>query len=446
MLADIGEGIAEVEMMQWFVRAGDEVKEFDNICEVQSDKATVEITSRYSGRVTKVNYEVGDIVPVGQALVEIEVEDGGSAAPAPASGAGEEPAAAAKEASAPAAAPPTEPVSAAGRPPARRGGPHGGADKVLTTPAVRRIAREHGIDLSGVAGSGQKGRILKEDVLAVAASGAAPFPAETLVEAAPPAFEALAPAAAAAAADPFARYREVAGTTQPCRGLQRLMVKSMEASLSVPHMGYADEVGMDALFEARSALKAEFELRGVRLSYMPFLIKAASLALLEQPVLNSSLSADGSSIEYHAHHHIGVAMDTPRGLAVPSIKHVEGKGLLRIAEELNALQARAAAGQLAEEDLSGTTFSLSNIGSIGGTYCAPLIVPPQVAIGALGRLRRVPRFAEAAGGGETVVPARVMAVSWSGDHRVVDGAAVARFSNAFKGYAEAPLRMLAHLR
>mmetsp|Transcript_16374 Transcript_16374/g.62221 ORF Transcript_16374/g.62221 Transcript_16374/m.62221 type:complete len:493 (-) Transcript_16374:154-1632(-) len=463
ILADIGEGIAEVELLQWFVKPGDSVREFDPICEVQSDKATAEISSRYTGTVETVHHPQGAIVAVGQPLIDIDIDtdtgtDTGIDIAKDDEGGLPEARAASDEAAEAGAsqAPPPNQLGELASPP----------QSVLTTPAVRRLAREHGIDLTAVGGSGPRGRILKEDVLAALQSGAPPLlslrPADVTQEAPIDLTElpmeqadaALAHAAGSEpggideldtsrAADRFPKA-EKAGRTEPCRGYQRLMVKSMTASLGVPHFGYNEELVVDELKQVRHALQGAFAATGLKLTYMPFLIKACSLAMREFPILNASFNAADISVTYHDAHNIGVAMDTPRGLIVPCIKGCNNLSLWEIAAELGRLQGLAAGGQLGESDLSGTTFSISNVGSIGGTTTSPVIVPPQVAIGAFGRIRRVPRFSSA--DSNEVVGALVMDVSWSGDHRVIDGATMARFSNRVKEFLETPSSMLIHLR
>ena len=220
------------------------------------------------------------------------------------------------------------------------------------------------------------------------------------------------------------------------------MVKSMNASLTIPHFGYQDEIELNNLADLRQVLKPIGEANGVKISYMPLMIKAASLALNEFPILNSSISSDETEIKYHGDHNIGIAMDTPRGLIVPNIKGCQHLSVLEIASELNRLQAQGAESKIPDGDLTGTTFSLSNIGAIGGTYMGPVIAAPQVAIGALGKIQTLPRFGE---GGE-VVASKIMNVSWAGDHRVVDGATMAKFSNLWKLYLENPAVMVASMK
>lgn len=199
---------------------------------------------------------------------------------------------------------------------------------------------------------------------------------------------------------------------------------------------------MDNLMSARAILKPLAEKFGAaKFTLMPFKIKAASLALSEFPILNSSVAADGTSYTVKGSHNIGLAMDTPTGLLVPNVKDVQNKSLLEIAHELARLQKDAAAGKLGMADLKGGTFSLSNIGNLGGTYTGPVINLPEVAIAGLGKARPSPRYDEAG----NLVKTTVMQVSWSADHRIIDGATMARFSNAWIGYLENPVTMLLHL-
>jgi 2-oxoisovalerate dehydrogenase E2 component (dihydrolipoyl transacylase) len=429
-LADIGEGISEVEITEWFVKVGDKIDEFDRLCEVQSDKATVEITSPHECTIQSLEYAVGDMAKVGTPLLHmvIEGEDAPAAAPA-----------AAAAAAAPAAAASSGAPSAAA---AATGG------KVLATPATRHMAKQHNLDLGTVAGTGRDGRVTKEDVLAYM-SGAAPAvaaAAPAVAAAAPAAAAPAAPAAALAAPLPAATLKSVAPLAEdriePIKGIRKAMFAQMTAALSVPSFGFADEVCMDELMALRKVLKPMAAAHGVpNFTLMPLLVKATSLALSEHPLLNSQISADGKQLAYKAAHNIGVAMDTPSGLLVPNIKNVQQRTLLSIALELARLAADAKAGKLQPADLKGGTFTLSNIGNLGGTYTGPVINLPEVAIAGMGKIRPTPRYnAE----GELVKEA-VMQISWSGDHRVIDGAAMARFSNSWIGYLETPGTMLLHL-
>eukprot|EP00128_Syssomonas_multiformis_P016028 Colp12_sorted_trinity150504_noHs@35491 len=410
-LADIGEGIAEAEVLQWFVKPGDHVAQFDQICEVQSDKATVEITSRYDGTITKLHHKVGDMAKVGKPLVDIETkEEDGDDAPAPVK----------KEESKKEETQAAETIGTS-------------SEKVLATPAVRGLARTLKVDLGLVKGTGKHGRVLKEDVInysegkqAPAAAAAVPTPA------------AAATPAPAAAPAPAAPVYSVEDRIEPVRGLTRTMIKTMNAALQVPHFGYYEEITMNNLFDFRNHLKPLAESRGVKVTYMPIMIKAASLALKQFPVLNARLSDDLQNIIYKGSHNIGVAMDTPNGLIVPNIKNVQDKSIFEVASELNRLQKLGSEGKLSTSDLTGGTFTISNVGVIGGTYARPVLVVPEVCIVALGRIQKLPRYDKDG----NVFPANIMQISWSADHRLVDGATMARFSNLWKQYLEEPQSML----
>jgi len=227
---------------------------------------------------------------------------------------------------------------------------------------------------------------------------------------------------------------------KPLRGYARAMVKSMTEASRVPHFYFCDDLCMDRLVALRTRLKAD--PRHARLTYLPFLIKALSLAMSEYPALNSQLSGDGSEIVQFSSHNVGVAVATPSGLVVPNLKNVETKTVEEISGELVRLQELASEGRLEHEHLTGGTITVSNIGSIGGRYAMPLLNVPEAAIVALGRTRSVP-FVDSDGG---VVTRAVMGVSWGADHRVVDGATVAAFSNAWKALVEDPEAMIMRLR
>lgn len=417
-LSDIGEGIKEVTVKEWFVKPGDKVAQFDNICEVQSDKASVTITSKFDGVVTKLYYEVDDIAQTGDPLVDVEVAGGADSAV-------EE-----EETT----TPEEEPEDSGLR-----------NVRVLATPAVRRIAMENNVNLADVQGTGKEGRVLKEDILHFIQTGSAPTrvaaPAPTPRAAPVPA----SPPPAAATPPPVIRRPVIAegkDRVEPLKGMVKAMSKSMAEALKIPHFGYYDEIDMTNLVNVRKDLKSECDARGVKLSFMPFMVKAASMALLQYPLINSSIDVQKDTVTYKHNHNIGVAMDTAQGLLVPNIKGVQNLSVFEIAAELTRLQQVGLAGKLTGQDLSGGTFSLSNIGSIGGTYASPVILPPEVAIGALGKVRKLPRFNSA---GE-VYPAHIMNVSWSADHRLLDGATVARFSNLWKNYLENPAKLILDLK
>merc|ERR1712071_367019 len=423
-LSDIGEGITEVTVKEWYVKEGDKVAQFDPICEVQSDKASVTITSRYDGIIYKLHYAEDDLAKVGLPLVDIEVAESDTSV--------EE----LQEKDAIALGDREEifqlPV-----------------EKVLTTPAVRKMSKENNINLLDVQGSGRDGRILKEDMLrhmelktsseSIATTSLPPARAITSVGSPKP----------PSTPNPTPQMKRPeapigVNRTEPIKGFKKAMVKSMTHALTIPHFGYCDEIDMTSMGKLRKELKGNHSLkeRGVKLSFMPFFIKAASLALTEYPVLNASVDEACENITYKASHNIGLAMDTNQGLIVPNIKNVQSLSVLDIAEELARLLEAGNKGTLGSKDLTGGTFTLSNIGSIGGTYAKPVIMSPQVAIGAIGRIQVLPRFDH----DSNLVKASIMQVSWSADHRVIDGATMARFSNLWKGYLENPSLMILNLK
>jgi 2-oxoisovalerate dehydrogenase E2 component (dihydrolipoyl transacylase) len=413
-LADIGEGIKEVEIVQWFIKEGDTIKQFDKVCEVESDKANVEISSRYDGIVKKLYHKQGDIAHVGQPLIDIETEAAGEDVIV------EE-------------VPKTDSVSAKreiqGNIPSRNHVEES-IEKVLTTPAVRRIARENNIDLRQIKATGPRGRVLKEDVLNFL-KGQHHEEGQVEIE---------------VVTTPITETTTVVieqDRVEPIRGLKRTMVKTMNQSNAIPQFGLHDEVNVDRLMVMRNEFKVLAAKKGVdKLTFMPFFIKALSLALKEFPILNSTISPDETQIIYKASHNIGIAMDSPNGLLVPNIKNVQNLSILEIAKELNRLQQLGLQGKLGPNDLKGGTFTLSNIGTIGGTYARPLIAPPEVCIGAIGKIKRVPMFDKT----DRVVPVHIMYISWSGDHRIVDGATLTRFSNCWKDYLENPDGMMLSMK
>ncbi|KAJ2385361.1 hypothetical protein H4S02_004368 [Coemansia sp. RSA 2611] len=444
-LADIGEGITECEIIQWFVKPGDKVSQFDKICEVASDKATVEITSRYDGIIKKLYYQDSDIALVGKPIVDIEIE--GPSAP---DALAEEPALPSQVSSTPAELPGSVSKNHA----ADRTG-----DVVYATPAVRRVARENAVDLRYVAGSGKGGRILKEDVLQFVeeqrSEPAAPAPEPSTAE------QPFVQANASSAAPEISLSSASAVVTGEDRivslsPIQRAMFKSMTDSLGIPHFRFKDEIELDALMQARQRINEYLvELSDgamSKMTYMPFFVKAASLALTKYPILNAKVAAEPGAppkLLYRAAHNIGVAMDTPGGLIVPNIKDVQTKSLMDIAAELRSLAQRGKSGAIASTDLKGGTFTLSNVGMIGGTYLSPVLVDSEVCIGAIGKVQRLPRFETVEIDGrsvERVVPRHILVTSWSADHRVVDGATMARFAVLYKKLLEHPEIMLANMK
>lgn len=414
ILPDIGEGIVECEIVEWRVSEGEQVEEDQVVVEVMTDKAVVEIPAKSDGVVSKLYYAKGDIAKVGAPLFAL-TSDSGAAAPA---------------ASAPTddKAPTAEPTRAAG---GQFEAPQpAAAGKVLASPAVRRRAREAGIDLTAVQGSGKKGRILKEDLSSAKPAAAS---AET----------STAPAAASPAASSAVMPATGGKRTEPMRGVRAAMARQMADSVrTIPHFTYAEEFDLTELRALHAKLKAQYAEQGVRLTLMPFFIKAMSLALSEFPIMNAQLNDDATEITYFDDHNIGMAVATKVGLMVPNIKAVQNKSLLEVAEEVNRLTAAAREGKVAQADMKGGTITISNIGVVGGTVTTPIINKPEAAIVALGKVQTLPRFA--ADG--SVVGRDMMTASWSGDHRIIDGATIANFNKRWQQFLEDPMQMLTVMR
>ena len=300
----------------------------------------------------------------------------------------------------------------------------------LATPAVRGLLKELKVDITDVKGTGKDGRVMKEDVHTFVAARKAE---STPKEQSPKVRQQLTPDQAQAE------------RTLPLTPVQSQMFKVMTRSLTIPHFLYADETDITALSTLRRRLNAQ-AINRQRLSYLHFIIKAVSLALEEFPLLNARVEAmDGDQapkLIMRENHNVGIAMDTPQGLLVPNIKNVSSRSILDIAVECSRLQALAKDGKLSATDLTGGTITVSNIGSIGGTYVAPVLVSSEVAILGLGKARTVPAFDER----ESILKKDVMNFSWSADHRVVDGATMARMAEQVRAFIEEPGLMMARLR
>lgn len=426
LLSDIGEGIKEVQIIQWFVEPGARVEQFDKICEVQSDKATTEITSRFDGVIRKLHYEAEDVAQVGKPLCDIDVqsdispEDEAILAP-PAEQAGspsdrQQPQKAAElQREAPEEAKDQAPVEKnAGR----------------ATPAVRGILKELNVKIADVTGTGEDGRVTKDDVQKFVAAH------KTRTT------QSIQPRLARKVLDADQAQVEKSITLTP---VQSQMFKTMTRSLSIPHFLYADEVDVTVLSTLRQRLNNQSS-DDPRFSYLPFVIKAVSLALEEFPLMNARVDTgageDAPKLVMREKHNIGVAMDTPQGLLVPNIKDVSPRSILDIASDVYRLQALAKDGKLSVTDLTGGTLTVSNVGSIGGTYVAPVLVQSEVAILGIGKARVTPAF----DGHDRVVKKDVMNFSWSADHRVVDGATMARMAERVRIFVEEPALMMTRLR
>ena len=444
ILPDIGEGIVECEIVKWNVAEGDEIEEDQAVVEVMTDKAVVEIPAKNAGTVHRLYYAQGDIAKVHSALFALEVAGEVTTT----SGTDDESPSAKNNASSVASQSSVNTQTNGSSQQSAQVAPSKFSDgeyeppiaiegKVLASPAVRRVAREKNIDLSTVEGSGKKGRILKSDVLNLQHSNVDTSSQNT---------SSSAPSSSTAEkGDLNSTSTVLKGSvrTEKVRGIQAAMAKQMSASVyTIPHFTVSDELVMDNLMSLRKLLKPEFEAKNVKLSFMPFFVKAMSLALNEFPVINSQLNEDATEISYFADHNIGFAVDSKIGLLVPNIKRVQDLSLLDIAVQMQVIIEQARAGRVAGEHLKGGTISISNIGAIGGITATPVINKPEAAIVALGKTQKLPRFDDEG----NVSAQNIMAVNWSGDHRIIDGATMVRFNNLWMSYLTQPEKMLMHLK
>lgn len=321
----------------------------------------------------------------------------------------------------------------------------------LATPAVRRLSKELNIDIKFVPGSGKDGRVLKEDVLSFHANGGTtPAPAKETPIPSSSSSSSITPQFPSGSSLPTST--SLKETVVPLTPIQSQMFKSMTNSLSIPHFLYTEEVGIDSLTQTRTKINNLLKKGALgpelpnKMSYMPFFIKAMSIALKEFPIVNSRVTFDSTTgkpqLVHRPSHNIGIAMDTPSGLIVPNIKNVQNLSILEISQELNRLQVAGSSGKFSSADLQGGTISISNIGNVGGTYLMPVIVDSQVAIVGIGKSRIIPSYNESM----QIVPKQVMNTSWSGDHRVLDGMTMARMADRFKQLLEDPELMILNIR
>lgn len=416
-LPDIGEGVHEGEIVRWIVPEGGAVSEDDPVVEVMTDKATVEIPAPAGGTIARHMVTEGEVAKVGDVIFVIATGGGAPATPAPAAPAGNGAAAAVAPAATAVAAPP-EP-----------------GKKVLAAPATRRLAREMGVDLTALAGSGPKGRIKPEDVRAAAA-------APPVVPAAAPAAPAPAAAAPAAAPKPLPSFPAIAGAREvdkvPFRGIRRKTAEAMARSkYTAPHFSLIEEVDCTEMVAARKKAKEVGLRHDIKVTFMPYIMKAAAIALQEYPQLNAELDEEANEILIKKYVNLGIAVDTPNGLVVPVVKDVHLKGILQLSAELVDIAGRARVGKLSPDDFKDSTFTLSNAGNIGGVFATPIINFPEVAIMGIHTMRKMPRCV-----GDDIVARDVMNLSISIDHRLVDGADGARFMVRVRELLEDPDLML----
>jgi 2-oxoglutarate dehydrogenase complex dihydrolipoamide succinyltransferase (E2) component len=400
-LPDIGEGIAEGEILKWLVKEGQKVKEEDPLVEVMTDKVNVQIPSPWTGTVSRILAKEGETVKVGQVIVAIDSgADGQQAAP---------------KQGVPASKPGTT-VSQQVQASQQTGAPSEG---VLATPATRKLAREMGVDVTKLRGTGSMGRITEEDVRKAAGSGGAGAPT-------------------AAKAPSAGRPNE---ERVPVRGLRKIVAERMSKSIhTTAQVTHVDEADMTELVLLREAFKGSAEKRGVKLTFFPLMIKAVIPALKAFPYVNSTLDEQTNEIVLKKNYNIGIATDTENGLVVPVVKDVDKKDVFEIAAEIQQLAAKARAGQLTLDDVHGATFTITNQGSVGGLFATPIINYPEAAILGTHKISKRPLVREG-----KVEVRDVMFLSLSFDHRILDGAYAARFMNNVIEVLQDPKLLLAEI-
>ena len=392
-LPDIGEGVHEGEVVKWFVKEGDAVKENDPIVEVMTDKVTVQIPSPVTGKILQLRAKEGEVVKVGNTLV-VFGEAGEIAPPRP-------------ETTRPASAPPPPVMTVA--PPAP--GPSG---EVLAAPAVRRLAKELNVNLAAVRGSGPQGRLTEDDV-----RKAAQGPSRV----------------AAAVAVPAAPIAPTAGEQRiPIHGLRkRIFEKMAKSNATAAHFTYVEEVDMTQLVHLRDHLKPTAERKGVKLTFLPFFVKAVLAALVEFPTLNSSVDDERGEIVVKRYYNIGIATATDEGLTVTVVHEVDKKSLWDLAKEIDRLAAAARDKKLSLQDVQGSTFTITSLGKEGGILATPIINWPEVAILGVHRIEKRPVVRD-----DQIAIREMMYLSCSFDHRVIDGHVGAAFVQSVRNYLEHP--------
>jgi pyruvate dehydrogenase E2 component (dihydrolipoamide acetyltransferase) len=421
-LPDIGEGIHEGEIVKWFVKPNDEVNEDDVLAEVQNDKAVVEIPSPVKGKVLELKVEEGTVATVGQTIITFDApgyEDlqfkGDESGEAKAEEAEKQ------ETDAPAEA--AEANEQADADPNKR---------VIAMPSVRKYAREKGVDIVNVSGSGKNGRVLKEDIDSFLNGGTAGDAKAAQAE------EKAEPAAQQPAAAVQVPEGEFPETREKMSGIRKAIAKAMVNSKhTAPHVTLMDEVDVTNLVAHRKQFKQVAADQGIKLTYLPYVVKALTSALKKYPVLNTSIDDNTDEVIQKHYYNIGIAADTEKGLLVPVVKNADRKAIFEISNEINELATKAREGKLAPAEMKGASCTITNIGSAGGQWFTPVINHPEVAILGIGRIaeKAVVRDGE-------IVAAPVLALSLSFDHRMIDGATAQNALNHIKRLLNDPQLIL----
>lgn len=394
-LPDIGEGVVEGEIVKWLVKPGDVVKEDQPLLEVMTDKATVTIPSPKAGKVLKTHGKEGELAKVHLPLVDLEISG---------------------NAGAPAAAPKAHGNGSAKAAPVAAAAASSSGDKVLATPVTRRMASEHGIDLANVSGTGPQGRVLKTDVEAFMASGNKPAPSS---------------------ARPLAS--SVGDQRIPIRGLRKKIAEKMvKSKFTAPHYTFVEEVDVSALVALRNRLNESLADENLKLSFLPFFVKAAIAAFRKFPQVNANMDEAAQDLIVRGDFNIGIAAMTEQGLTVPVVRQADRLSLRNLGNEISRLGTAARDQRLKLEELTGGSFTITSLGQTGGLFATPIINHPEVAIMGVHKMRKRPIVTD----DDQIVIKPIMLFSFAFDHRVIDGATGAEFAYEVIKYVEQPELML----
>lgn len=440
-LPELGEGLHEGRISKWLVKPGDTIQEDDAVAEVENDKALVELPSPVSGKVVSFQVEEGTTSVVGDVLMILEVA-GEDASPASTKESAPTPAVT----PAPASEPPsafktTEPASkdegtvGQGRETATPPAESSQAHEVLATPGVRKFAREEGVNIAQVHGTGNHGKVTKEDVLAFKSGGSqAGATANAASASAEPTASAANHGSPALAGGDSGEFEERIPLTMIRKKIAESMARS---AYTAPHVTLMDEVDVTELVQLRKEIKPLASDRGVKITYLPFIVKALVAALRKHPTVNGYYDEEKQELVVKHYYHIGIATDTDRGLLVPVVQHADRKNMWMIASEIDDLATRGRSGKLSPNEMKGSTISITNIGSAGGMFFTPIINYPELAILGVGRITERPALKN----GE-VFAAQMMALSLSFDHRMIDGVLGQQFLNDIKSFLQNPRLLL----
>lgn len=413
-LPELGEGVTEGEMIKWLVKIGDTVKADQAVAEIMTDKASVEVPTPVAGTVKEFKLKEGDIAKVGQTMLVLELQSGATASA---------PAASAHKAPVALAAPAQVPAQSSAQPMMMKSQsvdtlnihPPVADSSVLATPATRKLARDMGVDINQIKGTGPAGRVTQEDVAKVnqgssSTKASMPIPVRAYVSTGQ-------------------QEERVA-----LRGVRKKIAENLQmAKQIIPHFTLMDEANVTALVKVREELKAVADKHQVKITYLPFVMKALIATLREFPAFNASIDDASSEIVYKKYFNIGFAADTPNGLLVPVIKNADQKTILELSHEITSLAKKARDGKLSLDEMKGATITITNIGSVGGTYATPIINHPEVAILGMYKISDRPVIQNG-----QLAAIKVMNFTVTADHRLIDGAVAANFLKAFMARIENP--------